>query len=369
MDDHGSAVENSSSEETCLSDSFNLDTRAKSSQTLAYVAIFVLSLIGNSLIATVFYRGRNLRTTVDFFILNMACSDFLFALTVAPRRITEILSSPNEWHMEGILGETLCRVTYIVQDVSTAVSIESLVVIAVDRFRSIVYPLKPTFITPSIRSILILLTWVVGFGFHAPYIYTWRISFQDNKTFCVFSWSPFYDDHDSSVTNKYFLVLSSLLFVLPTVIMLGLYSVMIARLHQGQKTVKSYSGNLKKSLNKRNRNVFKTIIAVVVVFEFSWLPFNIFMYLYFFFWDLRPSCIATTVLNYIIILAHANNAVNPYVIFAFSTNYRDGLKALFSSRKIRPRLREVQKLTTLDVTKLEQRTVYKDQHLLLIKTR
>lgn len=105
MDDHGSAVENSSEEETCLSDSFHLDTSAKSGQTLAYVAIFVLSLIGNLLIATVFYRGRNLRTTVGIFILNMACSDFLFALTVAPRRITEILSSPNEWHMKGILGE------------------------------------------------------------------------------------------------------------------------------------------------------------------------------------------------------------------------------------------------------------------------
>ena len=96
-----------------------------------------------------FYKERNLRTTVDFFILNMVCSDLLFALTDAPRRITEILSSPNEWHMEGILGEALCRgVTYIIQDVSFAVSIESLFVIAVDRFRSIVYPLKPTLSHP-----------------------------------------------------------------------------------------------------------------------------------------------------------------------------------------------------------------------------
>lgn len=140
MAENGSASQNSSFEGLCFSDSYHLDARAKSGQTFAYMAIFSLSLVGNSLIAAVFYRGRNLRTTVDFFILSMAFSDFLFALTVAPRKITEILSSPNEWVVEGFFGEALCKVTYIIQDVSTAVSIASLVVIGVDRFRSIVFP-------------------------------------------------------------------------------------------------------------------------------------------------------------------------------------------------------------------------------------
>lgn len=52
------------SDNSCYSDSFNLDATAKIGQMLAYIAIFVFSLIGNSLIAMVFHREKGLRTTV-----------------------------------------------------------------------------------------------------------------------------------------------------------------------------------------------------------------------------------------------------------------------------------------------------------------
>lgn len=345
------------SDNSCYSDSFNLDATAKIGQMLAYIAIFVFSLIGNSLIAMVFHREKGLRTTVDCFILNMAFSDFLFAVTVVPRRITEILSSPQEWHMGGLLGEVLCRTTYIIQDVSTAVSIQSLVIIAVDRFRSIVFPLKPYFITTSIRAILLFLTWVVAFGFHTPYIYTWRLVLQNNQTFCIYSWAPFYKQE--TVTRAYFLVLSCFLFFIPTVTMICLYCAIIVRLRQGQNTVINYSSNLRNSWNRRNRNVLNTVIAVVIVFILSWLPFNIVVYLFFFSWDSRPSCIARTIASYTVILAHTNNALNPYVIFAFSTNYRDGLRALFCHQKVRPRQTvrtEAKVVSVTDWTKNDQKS-------------
>jgi len=54
---------------------------------------------------------------------------------------------------------------------------------------------------------------------------------------------------------------------------------------------------------------------------------------------------------YIVILAHANNAINPYVIFSFSTNYRQGLKALYCSLKMKPRLIEAQGTLDIDSNK------------------
>ena len=348
MDGNGSTAQNSS-DEKCYPDSFNLDANAKVGQTLAYVAILVLSLVGNSLIAAVFYREKNLRTTVDFFILNMACSDILFALTVVPRRITEILSSPYEWHLDGFIGEALCRVTYIIQDVSIAVSIESLVLIAVERFRSILFPLRPNFITPSVRSISIFLTWIVAFGFHAPYIYTWRLSVQGNKTLCIYSWAPL--DNMDIIMKNYFLVLSFFLFILPMVTLTILYSIIIVRLRE--RKVKVSSRDQKNSWNKRSRNVFRTVVAVVVVFALSWLPFNIFVYLILFYWGPQPSCIVRTVyMPYIVLLAHANNAVNPYVIFILSSNYRSGLKALVCPLKIRPCQIEANGASVIDARKV-----------------
>ena len=364
MDGNGSNPQNSS-QELCYSDSFNLDANEKVGQTFIYVAIFILSLVGNSLIAVVFFKEKNLRTTVDYFILNMACSDVLFALTGAPRRITEIRSNPYEWYVGGFLGEALCRVTYIIQDVSTAVSIVSLVVIAVDRFRLIVFPLKPNFVTPSVRRILILLTWIVGFGFHAPYIYTWRLSVQGNKIFCIFSWAPLYEK--DNVVKEYFIVLSFFLFILPMVILILLYSIIIVRLRERKVKGNCFSSNRQYSWNKQTRNVLRAVIAVVVVFAISWLPFNVFVYLILFYRDLNPSCTVRTVYMYIVILAQANNAVNPYVIFSFSTNYRQGLKALFCSLKIRPRVLEANgPLAVIDSNKAGHKSSHHRQRTTLI---
>lgn len=341
-----------SSNEKCDSDSFHLDNEVKLGQSLAYAAILVFSFVGNSLIAIVCYREKNLRTTVDFFILNMACSDILFAITVVPRRITETLSTPFEWHINGFLGEVLCRMTHIVQDVSTTVSIESLVVIAFDRFRSIMFPLRTNIVTPSIRKIFIVLTWVVGFGFHAPYVYAWRLSSHKNKTFCIYSWGPFYEQDNAS--KEYFLVLSFFLFILPMVTMIILYSLVISKLRQRKVQVINHSSIQKNSWNRRTRNVLRTVIAVVVVFALSWLPFNISIYLILFYWDLNPSCVARTMVRFIVIFAHANNAINPYVIFGFSTNYRSGLKALFCSLKMRTRVKRTKAVAMFDLNKISE---------------
>ena len=284
----------------------------------------------------------------------MACSDILFALTVAPRRITEILSSPNEWYLNGFIGEALCRVTYIIQDVSIAVSIESLVLIAVERFRSILFPLRPIFITNSVRNISIFLTWILAFGFHAPYIYTWRLSVQGDKTLCIYSWAPLYNM--DVIMKNYFLVLSFFLFILPMVTLTILYSIIIVRLRQRKVKVINSSSNQQKSWNNRTRNVFRTVIAVVVVFALSWLPFNIFVYLILFYWDPRSSCFVRNMyMPYIVILAHANNAINPYVIFSFSSNYRHGLRSLVCPLKIKPCQMEANGASVINSKKVEHK--------------
>lgn len=153
-----SSTPQNSFEEIFYSDSFNLDANVKVGQTFACVVILVLSLVGNSLTAAVVFKEKNPRSTVDYFILNMACPDDSFGLTGAPRRITEMLSSPYEWLVDRFLLGALSKVTYTIQDVFTAISIESLVLIAEDRFRSVVFPLKPSLGSPSVSCMFILLT-------------------------------------------------------------------------------------------------------------------------------------------------------------------------------------------------------------------
>ena len=109
---------------------------------LAYALLLAFSLLGNVSIVMVVCRDRNMRTTTNFLIVNMAVSDLLVPVFAMPRACVEIFNGNLRWLIGGVLGETLCKLTSFLQDISTAVSVQSLVAISVDRFYAVWFPLK-----------------------------------------------------------------------------------------------------------------------------------------------------------------------------------------------------------------------------------
>lgn len=53
-------------------------------KSLAFVFILLSSLIGNTLVIIIVYKRPELRNTINYFIVNMAVSDFVFPLTAIP---------------------------------------------------------------------------------------------------------------------------------------------------------------------------------------------------------------------------------------------------------------------------------------------
>lgn len=77
-------------------------------------------------------RDRNMRTTTNFLIVNMAVSDLLVPVFAMPRACVEIFNGNLRWLIGGVLRDTLwtlCKLTAFPQDISTAVSVQSLVAI------------------------------------------------------------------------------------------------------------------------------------------------------------------------------------------------------------------------------------------------
>ena len=125
---------------------FPFDTPlAKGAKTTAYIVLLLLTLFGNVMVIHIIRRNPTLRSTVDLLIVNMCISDLLIPLFAIPYRIREIYVG-NEW-IDGDLGSILCKLVTFAMDVTTAVSILSMLAIAVERFRTVVYPTKPTLIT------------------------------------------------------------------------------------------------------------------------------------------------------------------------------------------------------------------------------
>ena len=114
-------------------------TAEKIGKTIAYCLLFIVSLAGNTVIGIIVYKTKTMRKPINFFIVNMAMSDLLFPIFVIPPLILMLYT--DSWLIGGSLGQAFCKLKAFLPDVSTAVSIQSLVLIAVDRFGAVVFPL------------------------------------------------------------------------------------------------------------------------------------------------------------------------------------------------------------------------------------
>ena len=128
--------------------------KALVSVAISFVAL--LSVLGNILVITTFVKAQRFRTNANYYITSMAVSDLLFVATEWP------LFSRSRF---SVLGEPLstfqCKIVNYFGPVSYTVSTESLVLITVDRYIAVVFPLKVAMISGKIRALFILLSWII----------------------------------------------------------------------------------------------------------------------------------------------------------------------------------------------------------------
>ena len=157
----------------------------KISQMVVLSIIFFFSLVGNTLLVIIVYKRTELKkSTVNYFIVNMAVSDFVFPLTTIPVSLTELSSSSWQWPIGGTAGSILCKLRNYVMAVSLTVSIESLVWIALDRFVAVVWPMKVHLITSRFRSFAIASTWIVALTVNSADLYLSELLKDNEKIRC-----------------------------------------------------------------------------------------------------------------------------------------------------------------------------------------
>ena len=313
-------------------------------KTFAYCVIGFGSLLGNFLVILIIFKIRGMRSTINYFILNMAASDVLFTVFVIPRVVSDLHSAPFRWFVGGVLGSFLCKLDFFIQDVSTAVSILSLVAIAVDRFYGVVFPMKAGLMSSgTFRRRILAATWFVSALFHLPYFYAYKLY---DDALCVYNWSPFLDHEKTSTV--YFLIMSITLFFFPAIILIIVYSIIIITLKR-QKFPGNQSVKDKKRVAKRNRSVLRMVVAVVIVFICCWLPFNVSTYIALFRWGSKFPCHASSIFFWVVFIAYSNGCISPCLYFIFNENFRQGFGKVFfrggTRGSIRSNLRSTRRRT------------------------
>ena len=305
---------------------FNL-TATRIGQTFAYCLLFVVSLAANTFIGIFVYRTKTLRTPINILIVNMAISDLLFPICYF-LRILVLLNTAGHWLVGGPLGQAVCKLSSFAADVSTLVSIQSLLLIAVDRFVAVVFPLRSPLISSKQCRYFILVIWIVALAAHCPYLIAFKVLEYSEGLVCSLQWNDTFEESLSLQT--YILGLIVVTNYVPLVL-IAILSFVISLKIKSQKIPGKQSANARERRLKKERNVLNMSVAIVLVFAVCFLPFSIYalLFLYSSNMAMRSSCGMQYFGTIALLLAHSYCAVNPCICFIFSGNYRQGLKNLF----------------------------------------
>ena len=299
-------------------------TAHKIGGTVALSLILAVSLMANSFIVLIVYKTPTLRKPINYFIANMAMSDLLYSIFEIPFALSWLHTT--SWLIGGKFGLALCKLVPFFSNVSIIVSIQNLILIAVNRFGAVVFPLRSPLIKSELCPFFISATWIVAAAIFSPYLFAYQLVEHSGKMGCVMRWKEAFGE--SSSFAHYEVADPILVTYIPLVLLVFLYSIILIKVkiqaHPGEQ-----SANTQQQRNRRNRNVFRMSTAIVLAFLFCWLPFktNILVIRY------SSTDFSCGFWLYFVVTYYMSSgyfAINPIICFIFSSNYRQALKRLMN---------------------------------------
>ncbi|XP_047440434.1 neuropeptide Y receptor Y7 [Mugil cephalus] len=283
----------------------------------AYSLIIMLGLLGNSLVIYMIIRYRNMRTVTNFFIANLALADLLVDTLCLP--FTLVYTLLDEWKF----GAVSCHMVFFAQALSVHVSILTLTVIALERYRCIVFHLGRR-LTWGSSFLIMALTWILSAVLAAPlgifreYHIEEFPSINLRIAVCSEKW-PNGSSRDGVIYSLSMLLLQ---YIIPLAVISYAYICIWVKLKN------HVSPSSRNDSIKRRKKTTKMLALVVVVFAICWLPFHVFQLAS----DLdlvlrfKEYKLIYTVFH---IVAMCSTFANPLLYGWMNKNYRNGFLMVF----------------------------------------
>ncbi|XP_019372309.1 PREDICTED: neuropeptide FF receptor 2 [Gavialis gangeticus] len=299
---------------------------------ISYLLIFLLCMVGNGVVCFIVLRSKHMRTVTNLFILNLAVSDLLVGIFCMPTTLLDNIIAG--WPF----GSMVCKMSGMVQGISVSASVFTLVAIAVDRFRSIVYPFKQK-LTISTAVVIIVVVWVLAIAIMCPSAVMLQV--QEEKYFRVIlgynnQTSPVYwcreDWPNQEMRKIYTTVLFANIYLAPLSLIVIMYArIGIALFNTAVPTTRKHGQEQRHAVSKKKQKVIKMLITVALLFILSWLPLWTLMMLsdYANLTEVQLQVINIYIYPFAHWLAFFNSSINPIIYGFFNENFRRGFQAAF----------------------------------------
>ena len=290
-------------------------------QITCYSIIVALGTVGNFMLIFSLISKRH-RKRSEYFIMNLASVDLLSCSLSVPFDII-LIAIGGGWPF----GSFMCRIVYPLQTLFMAVSVATLLCMALERYRAILHPLKPKFKGKVIAGGIVAI-WLISATLVSPY----AASLESKDGTCAENWPDDNPNYPKTFTLCVFLIL----YVSPLCVITVAYTAVGKRLHVDTNRVKllfgaKNGGNIAKFRAKRNVRVVKFFVFAVIAFAICLLPFQV-MWMWSDFGNGQSWKHFDIALTFANVMVYANSAVNPFIFGALGRRY-NALKCCYRKKR------------------------------------
>ncbi|XP_064117474.1 thyrotropin-releasing hormone receptor-like isoform X1 [Macrobrachium nipponense] len=310
------------------------------------VILMVVGVAGNVLVPIVVMRTRDLRSSTNLLLVNLAAADLLVLMVSLPTALTELHSKPETW----VLGEHMCKLVPFVEYCVCHASVLTILVISFERYYAICRPLRASYTCTKMRACTCILTiWAAAVFLSCPLLILSKHGFAkyadgSRVPVCITELTTFW-------ACLYINLVTAVFFFIPLVLLILLYLVIGRSLMQDSTSAALQQRKVDLPNMKARKQVVVMLATVTIFFFVSLFPFRVFTL--WIVWTPQETIDSIGALKYYCMLygaralLFANSAVNPILYNLTSTKFREAFLKLLKNDR---RQRQLSRQSTFNTT-------------------